>query len=73
MSSEDGYQVRIWHRGWGDWAWEVREAGLFSQPFKSGSGSNRRDARDAAALAAEAHRERATAMWRPLRLGSDRS
>lgn len=56
-----GYEYRVWHRGWGDWAWEARAIG--ATPFASGATSKKEDAKDEALVAIDARLERVNAPW----------
>jgi hypothetical protein len=57
------YVKRVWHRGYAEWAWEVREAGLFSTVFDKGWASSRKKANAAVKRAIEARELRESARW----------
>lgn len=60
------YVVRVWHRGYADFAWEVRQVGD-STSFASGAETSETVARASARRAVDSREARVNAKWQPLR------
>lgn len=61
------YEVKVWHRGWADWAWRLRynDHGACT-PIAVGSASTRIGAREKAQAAALLDGAERAAAWREI-------